>query len=161
MRLDLAVGERRAALALARHGPKGTLVRTAQIRLGLSASVGGTGLLSHVSINLPLLVEVARAEASLSEIACSGLTPDHVTVATRPGIAAAWIGSPHSGRLSDLATGAIDPANILVTPLLSATGSAHVEVAQLQAEALTFTAADIEDGTGAHGRNYRTSWSRS
>ncbi|RWC93248.1 MAG: hypothetical protein EOS73_35195, partial [Mesorhizobium sp.] len=75
-------------------GEAGTVVRTAQTRIKLLVTVGvgnpnlGGGI-SLLSVKLPLNVEVAYAEAKLTDISCpTGPDSLKVTIAAKPGIAA-------------------------------------------------------------------------
>ncbi|WP_287227386.1 hypothetical protein [Mesorhizobium sp.] len=81
-------------------GEKGAVVRTAQTRIKLVASVGGSnatlgGGISLLAVKLPLHVEVASAEAKLTDISCPTGHPDSlkVTIAARPGLASLHLGA--------------------------------------------------------------------
>ncbi|WP_292541000.1 pilus assembly protein TadG-related protein [Mesorhizobium sp.] len=92
--LAIAIGEPAQFSPWLTIGEKGAVVRTAQTRIKLVASVGignsnlggGTSLLA---VNLPLHIEVAYAEAKLTDISCPTGRPDSlkVTIAARPGVA--------------------------------------------------------------------------
>ncbi|WP_269714220.1 pilus assembly protein TadG-related protein [Caulobacter sp. NIBR2454] len=72
-------------------GPEGVTVNTAQVRLLLRAS-----LLNGNLVNLPLYVEAAPAEATVTRIECSGnpATDAEVDVLIRTGVARVVIGEP-------------------------------------------------------------------
>jgi len=142
--LGLVIGEPPQGTSWITVGEKGAFVRTAQTRLKLSVEVGGTGLLAGVAIKLPIFIDVAYAEGKLSNITC-GLTPaDHqVTVATQPGIFNAWIGNvTNFTAVND--TPVVNSAQLVnALNLAKITGSAHVNVGNMQPENLVFSAADI------------------
>ena len=142
--LSLVIGEPPQGTSWITVGEKGAFVRTAQTRLKLSVEVGGTGLLAGVAIKLPIFIDVAYAEGRLSNITC-GLTPagHQVTVATQPGILNAWIGDVTNF------TAVNDTPTVSTAVLVNAigvakiTGSAHVNVGNMQPENLVFSATDI------------------
>jgi uncharacterized membrane protein len=142
--LSLVIGEPPQGTSWITVGEQGAFVRTAQTRLEILAEIGGSGLLAGVAIRLPIFVDVAYAEGRLSEITC-GLTPadNEVTVATRPGILNAWIGDvTNFTAVNDTPT--VNQA-LLVDALDIAriSGSAHVQVGNVDEEDLVFSASDI------------------
>ena len=142
--LSLLIGEPPQGTSWITVGEKGAFVRTAQTRIKLSVDVGGTGLLAGVAIKLPIFIDVAYAEGRLSQITC-GLTPAdrRVTVATQPGIVNAWIGNvTNFTDVNDSPT--VNPAQLVnALNLAKITGSAHVNVGNMQPEDLVFSASDI------------------
>jgi uncharacterized membrane protein len=142
--LSLLIGEPPQGTSWITVGGKGAFVRTAQTRIKLSVDVGGTGLLAGVAIKLPIFIDVAYAEGRLSQIAC-GLTPAdrRVTVATQPGTVNAWIGNvTNFTAINDTPT--VNPAQLVsALNLAKITGSAHVNVGNMQPEDLVFSASDI------------------
>ena len=122
-------------------GAPGAFVRTAQTRISIRATVGGTGLLAGAEIKLPVDIEVASAEARLDEVVCAPDGAEAVTVSARPSIAASWIGERGSGS-SDL-----QMANILSTPIARVQGKAHVEIGDTSWTPLSFSKDDIADRT--------------
>jgi uncharacterized membrane protein len=146
--LSLVIGEPPQGTSWITVGEKGALVRTAQTRLKLLAEVGGSGLLAGATVRIPVFIDVAYAEGRLSNITC-GLTPadNEVTIATRPGILNAWIGDvTNFTAVND--TPVVNRA-ILVNALSIAkiSGSAHVEVGNMDEEDLVFSASDITNHT--------------
>ncbi|TIX95733.1 MAG: hypothetical protein E5V24_04200, partial [Mesorhizobium sp.] len=98
--LAVAVGEPAQFSPWLTIGEKGAVVRTAQTRIKLVASVGGSnanlgGGISLLAVKLPLHVEVASAEARLTDISCPTGHPDSlkVTIAARPGLASLHLGA--------------------------------------------------------------------
>lgn len=146
--LSLVIGEPPQGTSWITVGEQGAFVRTAQTRLKILAQVGGTGLLAGISVKLPIFIDVAYAEGTLSQITC-GLTPanNSVTIATRPGILNAWIGEvTNFTAVNDTPT--VNRAT-LVDALSVATisGSAHIEVGNMTAQNLVFSASDISNHT--------------
>lgn len=142
--LSLVIGEPPQGSSWITVGEKGAFVRTAQTRLMLLAEVGGSGLLAGAKIRIPVFIDVAYAEGRLANITC-GLTPanNEVTVATRPGILNAWIGDvTNFTAVNDTPT--VNRA-VMVNALSIAkiSGSAHVEVGNMNEENLVFSASDI------------------
>nr|WP_246682423.1 TadG family pilus assembly protein [Mesorhizobium sp. B3-2-1] len=92
-KLNVAIGEPMQSSPWLALDGIGTVVRTAQTRIKLTASVGiGTpglaGGISLLAVNLPLNVEVAYAEAKLTDITCpTGPSSISVSIAAHPGIA--------------------------------------------------------------------------
>lgn len=146
---DLAIGEPPRNSPWFAIGEAGTIVRTAQTRLRVVASVGGPGGLLGTSIQVPLYVELAYAEAKLKSISCpAGRADDaRVTVAAKPGVAEVWIGEIDPAGLKNFATKpAVQPARIVQMPIVKVTGSAHVETGNLHPQSLSFTKDDIDGG---------------
>ncbi len=150
--VSLLVGEPAVKSAWFAIGDTGTLVHTAQTRLRIEASIGGSGTLSGNLIDLPIYVEIANASARISNILCTGSAPDdgEVDIEARPGVAEAWIGSLAGNDLGALdGTGPIDPARLVDLKLLGVhiDGSAHAAITNPEADNLSFSANDIRDGT--------------
>ncbi|TIT91850.1 MAG: hypothetical protein E5W43_31450, partial [Mesorhizobium sp.] len=112
--LQVAIGEPMQSLPWLAVGELGTVVRTAQTRIKLNASVGigngnngngfgnGTGNgtaginlgggVKLLAVNLPLNIEVAYAEAKLTDISCpTGPSSIKVSIAAQPGVVAAHL----------------------------------------------------------------------
>lgn len=145
----LAIGEKEKFLTGLSHGGEGSVAKTAQVRLGLHAKVGGSGLLSSASIELPLMVEVASGEATLSDLTCKLKNPEQskAIVNARPGLVSAYLGTPSAPLADDFDTSLeISPANILSVPTLNVKAMGEVEVGNLRPTALTFSADDVERG---------------
>jgi uncharacterized membrane protein len=148
LKVDLAIGEMPQHTAMIAIGPNSTRVRTAQARLRIVASMGGQGLLKNLSVNLPLVLDLAHAQAQLASMACSSSGPSRVTVAARPGIAEAWIGELRDADLNDFSrTPQLARAKIIDASLIRVDGRAHVTAGNLAETRLNFTGLDIERGT--------------
>lgn len=159
-RLAIAIGEPPQSSPWLSVGEIGTVVRTAQTRIRLTASVsipnpaagGGVKLLS---VTLPLHVEIAHAEARLTDISCAAGRPDRprVTIAAQPGVATLRLAeSPDSGFADFSRPQSFHDATIaevslklllLNLDLLKVNGQAAVEVANLTPTTLTFDSTEI------------------
>lgn len=166
--LAIAIGEPMQFSPWLTIGEKGAVVRTAQTRIKLLASVGignsnlGGGI-SLLSVNLPLHVEVAYAEAKLTDISCPTGRPDSLTVsiAAKPGVASlhlatsdtdnspaafADFGNPQS--FSDALIAKISIKLLLITlDLLGVNGSSALEITNNDPTTLTFNATEIANKT--------------
>ncbi|CAN7430846.1 TadG family pilus assembly protein [Mesorhizobium amorphae] len=117
--LSIAIGEPPQSSPWLTVGGTGTVVRTAQTRIKLLASVGigngngngngnggsmnlGGGI-KLLAVNLPLHVEVAYAEAKLTDISCPTGRPDSlkVTIAAQPGVVAAHLADADASGFAD------------------------------------------------------------
>lgn len=151
----LAIGERPNRspwLTVTANGQP--LVRTAQARLYVRARTVQS-LSGLARVELPILVELAASEARLKSLSCD--PGRSVEVDVRPGLARAMIGAVDEGRLHDFKTPlAPRPATLLsVLGLVSITGKADVEAADVGFRTLRFDADDIK------ARRIKTMTSRS
>ncbi|GLR42389.1 pilus assembly protein TadG-related protein [Mesorhizobium amorphae] len=113
--LSIAIGEPPQSSPWLTVGGTGTVVRTAQTRIKLLASVGigngnGNGGIMNLgggikllAVNLPLHIEVAYAEAKLTDISCPTGRPDSlkVTIAAQPGVVAAHLADADASGFAD------------------------------------------------------------
>jgi uncharacterized membrane protein len=147
---DLAIGEPPQNSPWFAIGEAGTIVRTAQTRLRLVASVGGPGGLLGTSIKVPIYLELAYAEAKLKSISCPSGRPEsaRVSVAAKPGVVELWLGEIDPTGLKNFVTKpVVQPAKIVQMPIVKITGSAHVNMGNLHPTTLTFTKDEIDDRT--------------
>lgn len=145
--LDLAIGERPQHSPWVAVGETGASVSTSQTKLRLVAEVLGSGALKSTSIKLPVYLELAYADASLSDISCGANQNDKTaTVAVRPGVARAAIADVRDSELlePDLWK-TLRKADIVKTPLLKVSAKAVVDVGNMSATNLEFDQADVDD----------------
>ena len=148
-KLLVAIGERAPSspwLAVTEQGD--TVVRTAQARIYARARLAPTllpGLSSLASIDLPLFVETASAEARLTKIECRA-SPPAVTIEGRVGPVEAAIGTVDESRLGDFSRPVVpSAARILDTPLVDVVGSSRVTLGAAEPwQARRFTRAMID-----------------
>jgi uncharacterized membrane protein len=158
--LAVAIGEPRQFSPWLAVGEAGTVVRTAQTRIRLIATVGvpnpslggGTKLLS---VTLPLDVEVASAEAKLTGISCLTGRPDsaRVTIAATPGLATLKLAESDAADFADFSKPqSFHDAKIaevslklllLSVDLLTVKGRASVAITNTAPTTLIFDSADI------------------
>ncbi len=158
--LNIAVGEPMQSSPWLAVGEAGTVVRTAQTRIKLLASVtvgnsnigGGTSLLS---VTLPLHIEIAYAEAKLTDISCPTGRPESikVTIAARPGVVEAHLAASNAdgnpGAFADFtkkevfSNTEIAAVRLLLVPLLSVKGSAAFEITNINSTNLVFNHTEI------------------
>jgi len=146
---DLAIGEPPQHLPWFAIGEAGKIVRTAQTRLRLVATVGGPGGSLGTTIKVPLYAELAHAEAKLKGISCPTGDPSEakVSVAATPGVAELWIGEIDPTNLKNFTTKpTVQPAKLITMPVVKVTGSAHTTMSNLYPTTLTFTRNDIDTG---------------
>lgn len=153
--LAIAIGEPMQNSAWLAVGEAGTVVRTAQTRIKLNADVtvgnsnlgGGTSL---VAVHLPLNLEVAYAEAKLTDITCpTGPSSINVSIAAQPGVVSAHLANSNASGFADFAqpqsfsNADIADLRLLLVPLLQVTGSSAFSVTNMAPTNLTFSATDI------------------
>ncbi|MER8375042.1 hypothetical protein [Mesorhizobium sp. M1406] len=157
--LAVAVGEPPQSSPWLAVGQLGTIVRTAQTRIKLVAKIGAGnsnvgGGISLVSVSLPLHLEVAYAEAKLTDISCpTGPDSIKVSIATRPGIVEGHLGDSSSAGFADFTNEEtfsdteIARVSLLIIPALSVVGSAAFEMANNTPTTLTFNKTEIDAKT--------------
>lgn len=166
VKVNLAIGEPPVETPSHRLGAPGSAVRSAQTRLSVEVSIDGLAALAGLRIKLPLYVEVAAAEAKLTDIRCYGgsLGNANVAIDAVPGVAEIAIGKVDPSVLSNFSDDArVTKARIVDSALLSIDAIAHVEAKNLSKTRLTYTPAEIAAGTmkSVSTRNTLTSAVRS
>ncbi|GLR50364.1 pilus assembly protein TadG-related protein [Shinella yambaruensis] len=166
VKVNLAIGEPPVETPSHRLGAPGSAVRSAQTRLSVEVGIDGLAALAGLRIKLPLYVEVAAAEAKLTDIRCYGgsLSNANVAIDAVPGVAEIAIGKVDPSVLSDFSDDArVTKARIVDSALLSIDAIAHVEAKNLAKTRLTYTPAEIAAGTmkSVSTRNTLTSAVRS
>ncbi|TIT07416.1 MAG: hypothetical protein E5W74_26460 [Mesorhizobium sp.] len=157
--LAIAIGEPMQNSPWLAVGEAGTVVRTAQTRIKLNASVtvgnsnlgGGINLLA---VNLPLNVEVAYAEAKLTDITCpTGPSSIKVSIATQPGVVEAHLADSNASgfadftkpqSFSDAEIADVSLKLLLINlNLLQIKGSSAFSITNMAPTTLTYSATDI------------------
>jgi len=143
-KLALAIGEPAQQSPWFTVGDKGKVVRTAQTRLLLTTGIGGPGGLLGTSIELPIYVEVAHAEAKLNDISCTGKKVNLVRVDARPGVVSAQIAALGGASLADFDhQPTFGPAQIVKAPLVTVMGQASAQMANANFTTLDYVPEDI------------------
>ncbi|MEI9411192.1 hypothetical protein [Mesorhizobium salmacidum] len=159
-KLNIAIGEPMQSSPWLTVDGIGTVVRTAQTRIKLTASVGiGTpglaGGISLLAVNLPLNVEVAYAEAKLTDITCpTGPSSISVSIAAHPGIAQLNLANSNNpsgfadfSQPQTFTDADIADVKLLLIPLIQVMGSAAPAITNNNPQTLTFNATDIASKT--------------
>ncbi|VXB09125.1 TadG family pilus assembly protein [Brevundimonas sp. G8] len=143
LKATLAIGERPNTspwIAVTARGDP--VLRTAQARLYLRTRTAQS-LSGLAQINLPILIELAPAEARLERLSC---TPARsVRVLARPGLARAMVGAVDETRLDDFQTPVVPVKATLAAVLgvVTVKGKADIEVADVAPQSIVFSADDI------------------
>jgi uncharacterized membrane protein len=116
-----------------------------QTRLYLKATTA-KALSGLTQVKLPILIEAAASEARLKRIDCDAAPS--VTLEARPGVARARIGAFDESRLKNFKSElTVAPATLVsVLGLVTVTGKADLEIADLNWTDVRFTAAEIDAG---------------
>ena len=144
LKATLAIGERPNTspwIAVTARGEP--VLRTAQTRLYLRARTAQS-LSGLAQVNLPILIELAPAEARLEQLSCA--PSRSVRVAARPGVARAMVGAVDETKLADFKA-PLEPSKATlaaVLGLLTVKAKGDVEVADPGSQAILFGAEDIE-----------------
>ncbi|WP_027053516.1 TadG family pilus assembly protein [Mesorhizobium erdmanii] len=159
-KLNIAIGEPAQSSPWLAVDGIGTVVRTAQTRIKLTASVGiGTpgigGGVNLVAVNLPLNVEVAYAEAKLTDITCpTGPSSISVSIAAHPGVAQLNLANSNNpsgfadfSQPQTFTDADIADVKLLLIPLIQVMGSAATAITNNNPQTLTFSATDIANKT--------------
>ncbi|MGX8009098.1 TadG family pilus assembly protein [Mesorhizobium sp. ORM8.1] len=157
--VSIAIGEPPQATPWLAVGELGTVVRTAQTRIKINASVGlgnsnlGGGI-SLLAVNLPLNIEIAYAEARLTDITCpTGPSSIQVTIAAQPGVVAAHLANSNATgfadftkpqSFSDAEIADVSLKLLLINlSLIQINGSSYFNITNMTPTNLTFNATDI------------------
>lgn len=132
-RVSLAIGEREAQSPWITITDKGTpIIRTAQARLYIRSRVAPTalaGLSGLISIDLPVLVELAGAQGRLNAINCASEASRGVTLEAKTDLVRAAIGNIDETRLGDFGAAlAPTPARLVDTLLVDVIGSSNISL---------------------------------
>ncbi|WP_421361510.1 pilus assembly protein TadG-related protein [Agrobacterium rosae] len=147
-KITLAIGEPPVGTPSLAVGSPGTIVRTSQTRLSIETKVDGLKALLGLSVNLPLYVEVANAEAKLSDIRCNANGTGAVDVEVVPGIAEISLGNVDTTAFNNFGKDPrVTKAAIVDSLVLKINGMAHVDAANMTKTKLTFQQTDITQAT--------------
>ncbi len=149
-RLWVAIGDRPAGspwLSVTAEGQP--VIRTAQTRIYVETDVAANPALRALGIggiSLPLLVELAGAEARLSDIRCPRPAEATVTLQARPSVGEAVIADVDRDRLDDFRTPLARGKAVLASALLvSVRGQARVALGGTTWQPVSFSATDIAE----------------
>jgi uncharacterized membrane protein len=143
----LAIGERpNNAPWLAITDDDEVVIRTAQMRLYVEAAVRPGGALGALQMRVPVLMELAAAEARLAGVRCGVLGAQReVMLSVAPSIGTLTLGDIDKARLDDFRTPLrATPAALVRAPAVHAEGYARVELAGREWHDVRFTGAEID-----------------
>ncbi|WP_284777462.1 pilus assembly protein TadG-related protein [Agrobacterium sp. lyk4-40-TYG-31] len=147
-KITLAIGEPPVGTPSLALGSTGSIVRTSQTRLSIDTKVDGLKALLGLSVNVPLYVEVANAEAKLTDIRCSANGTAAVDVDVVPGIAEISLGNVDTTAFNNFGRDPrVTKAAIVDALVLKINGMAHVDAANMTKTKLTFQQSDITQAT--------------
>jgi uncharacterized membrane protein len=125
-------------------------IATAQARLYIQAqALTGLGVLGVSPVTLPVLVELAPAQAKLATISCpADPASQSVGLSVSTGVGTLSIGQVQTSGLGNFRQPLdIQPAVLVQIPLVRATGSAQVNIGGGNWQTVSFSRADVTAGT--------------
>lgn len=143
----IAIGERPVNSPwLTVTGTGEPVIRTAQARIYLESIVGVPGL---AQVKLPLLVDLAQAEARLDAIECRTIAGRAATIGVRPSPGTLSIAEVDRNALNDFGSDATrGPATLVALPLLKVTGANRVTLGGASGwQQLRFSQGEVDAGT--------------
>jgi uncharacterized membrane protein len=146
----LAIGQRPANSPwIAVTDKNDVIVRTAQARLYIDVKVAPASALAGVaSVDVPVLVELASAQAKLSSISCGATSSNNtVILSVAPSLGETALGQIDTSELDNFESDlTISPATLVNTLLLKVTGSAKVNIGGNDWQSVSFSGDDISSG---------------
>jgi uncharacterized membrane protein len=120
------------------------VIRTGRIRIHLEVKLA-SALAGISTIRVPLYVELAEAQARLSDIHCSGdATGGSVTLAVTPSIGSAAIADINSGQIADFSSAmTMQPAVLVDIIGTKIRANSQILLGGTQAKSVTFSSGDI------------------
>lgn len=148
--LTLAIGQRPAHSPWLAVGQAGDVtVRTAQARLYLDSTAGNINLLGlKVALRVPILIELAEAQAKLASISCAGGASNaSVSLDAQPAVGSIAIADIDTSRLGDFETPLPEKPVVLANLLLLKVSlQAHVPLGGVTWQRADFSPSDIAGG---------------
>lgn len=146
VKVNLAIGQPPVGTPPSAVGAPGTIVRTAQTRLSIEATVDGLSAIAGLKVRVPLYLEVAYAEARLASISCTNGAPT-VGVEAIPGVAEIALGDVDTSAFANFGK---DPrvtrTDLLSTILLKISGMADASATNMATTRLSFSPSEIAAG---------------
>ncbi|NIJ22964.1 pilus assembly protein TadG-related protein [Sphingomonas japonica] len=149
-RVRVAIGERPQGSPWISITELGTpILRTAQARIYVEAKLGGIalgGLGTIAGIELPLFVELASAEARLTDISCATRATRSVSIEARTGPGKAAIARIDTGKLDDFSTPmTFAKARLVDTLLVDIDGKSVVDLGSVEPwQQLRFSGTEVD-----------------
>ncbi len=145
----LAIGERpNNSPWLAITDDANVIIRTAQMRLYVEATLRPGGLLGAAQVRVPIFTELGAAEARLADVRCGILGGRReVTLAVAPSIGSISLGEIDKSKLDDFRTPLrVSRAALVRAPAIQVEGDARVELGGRQWQDVRFSGAEIDRG---------------
>lgn len=143
-KVTLAIGEPPVGTPPLAVGTQGSIVRTAQTRLALDVSIDGLQAIAGVKVHVPLYVEVAHAEAKLTDIRCIGGGQGNVDIDVVPGIAEIALGDVDTAAFANFGTKPrVKQTSVVDSTLLKINGMAHINASNMKKTRLSFQPTDV------------------
>lgn len=145
----VAIGDRPVGSPwVAVSGTGNPTLRTAQTRIYLETEIAIAGLSALAKVRLPILIELAQAEARLKSIDCASASSRSATIEARPSPAMLAITEIDKTRLTDhsrdIATG---PARLVQTLLPRVDGGARTDLGGASGwQSVKFSQSEIDAG---------------
>jgi uncharacterized membrane protein len=116
------------------------VIRTSQARLYVEFRISNGGVAGLGSVRIPIYVELAEAEARLSDIQCTGDEhTDGVTLSVTPSVGTLAIAAVDAEAMNDLSIPVnLQPAQILKLPLASVYGFSEIDLGGAHAQPVHF-----------------------
>jgi uncharacterized membrane protein len=147
--LKIAIGEPPVGTPPLAIGSVGSIVRTAQTRVSLDVSVNGLAAIAGLKLNVPLYIDVANAEAKLTDIQCLGGTASNANVLVEavPGVAEIALGTVDQSAFVNFGTTPrVTKATLIDSLLLKVSAQAQIDINNLTKTKFTFSPSDITAG---------------
>lgn len=127
--------------ALAVTASRDVVIRTGQMRLYLDSSLSAL-LPGIASVRVPIYIELAAAEARLSQVDCG--SPGGVTLTVKPSLGSAALGDVDTAALTNFAVAPnVRPAVLAQALGTRVTGASHILLGGTQSHTVSFSTADI------------------
>jgi len=129
-------------------GGQGTIVRTAQTRLAVEVAVDGLSAIAGLRVRVPIYIDLAQSEARLAAIRCTGGGQGTVDVDVVPGAADIALGDVDTSAFNNFGkTPRVVQAAVVDSALLKILGKAQITASNMTKTKVTFSQADITQGT--------------
>lgn len=147
-KIKLAIGEAPVGTPALAVGGQGTIVRTAQTRLSVEVAVDGLSAIAGLRVRVPIYIDLAQSEARLAAIRCTGGGQGTVDVDVVPGAADIALGDVDTSAFNNFGkTPRVVQAAVVDSALLKILGKAQITASNMTKTKVTFSQADITQGT--------------
>lgn len=146
VKVSMTIGEPPIGTPGLAVGDPGSIIRTAQTRIAVEATVGGLAAIAGLKVRIPLYLEVAHAEARLAAITCSSGAPT-VNIEAMPGDVELALGDVDTTAFTNFGKEPrVTRAELVSALLLNVSGMAYANATNTDLSKLTFSPTDIATG---------------